>query len=232
MYKRQLLFNQFTFAQSKLKKAKENLDSYNQQYNNSSNNSSNSSSKNSSGSSGYLLLDLFLEPIIWIGAKTIMGNMEGRKMTPHPYFNDCKGEYFGLEYPGDYTNSLLNASAFYVSSKDAVKGISISADYRFIPVLGAELSHLHFYERYLGETHNLDMSSLLLKYYRVREKYVTAWWGLGATYVANEVKTTGFSYAVGAEVFPINPISIQFLWKQTLITVSYTHLTLPTTPYV
>ncbi|MFD0964683.1 hypothetical protein [Pseudofulvibacter geojedonensis] len=208
-----LFFSQINFAQSKLKKAKSNLsdNSFTSNTSTTSNSSSSSSSKNT------FLVDLLIEPIIWIGTHTVLGEAEDRSIVPFPYYNGYQGEYSTNYKQENYKNSLLHINSYYISSKDAVKGLNIDVNYRFTPLIGAELKHLHLFEKYFGETEYLDISSLLFNYYRIREKYVTAYWGIGLSYIANEVKKVGFSYATGIEIFPVNPISLSFTWQQNFV---------------
>jgi hypothetical protein len=83
-----------------------------------------------------------------------------------------------------------------------------------------ELSQRHFFESNLAGKDNLEVYSLMLNYYRIRERSFTGWWGIGATYVGNEVHTTGVAYQVGIEVYPLKPISLQASFKQSFINES------------
>lgn len=40
---------------------------------------------------------------------------------------------------------------------------------------------------------------------------------MGASYVANSVDTFGFAYTLGAEIYPMKPLSLHFSWKQSFI---------------
>ena len=57
----------------------------------------------------------------------------------------------------------------------------------------------------------------MANYYRFREKYFTGWWGLGVSYVGNEVNSYGFTYALGIEVYPLKPVSFHLSWKESFI---------------
>ena len=206
-----IILSQFTFGQSKLGQAKDNLSSNDQYY------SSSSSGGNSSDSDGSFLLELLIEPIVWIAVNTIIGEGEYRMINPSLYANNSNGEYILSDFNDQYKNSLFKGSLDYTNSKDAIQGVHLNVDYRFSHLFGAQFSHSHFYERYFGETEHLDMSSLLFNYYRIREKYITAWWGLGGSYIANGVNRFGFTYNIGAEIFPIRPFSFLFSWQQHFI---------------
>lgn len=57
----------------------------------------------------------------------------------------------------------------------------------------------------------------MANYHRFREKDFTFWWRIGATYVGNGVDTLGFAYNLGAEIYPVKPISLHISWKQSFI---------------
>lgn len=212
-----LLLTQFNYAQSKLKQVKENLsENETTSNNNITNNDNVSSTKGSSSFGNKLFVDLLVKPLIWVGKQAILGEAEDRAIVFYPYHNRYQGEYYYSNSNNDKT-SLLELNSFYISSKDAVKGLNIDLNYRFTPLIGIKLKHLHFSEKYFGKTEYLDISSLLFNYYRIREKYITAHWGLGISYIANSVKKIAFSYAVGMELFPVNPISLSFSWQQNFV---------------
>lgn len=206
------LLSQFSWSQSKLKQAKENLNEEYLHYN-----SNTSETANTKNNVRPLWVDLLIEPIIWLGVHTVVGEAQNRTITPYPYYQGYQGEYSTETSNLDFKNSLLDLSSYYTTSKDAITGLNLNATYRFIPLLGIEFNHIHLAEKYFGEREYIDISSLHLNYYRIREKHVTAYWSLGASYIANEVNKLGFSYALGTEIFPFNPISIGFKWQQSFI---------------
>jgi hypothetical protein len=113
----------------------------------------------------------------------------------------------------------LNAGGSYFTG-NSIHAIEAHVNYCFDPLLGLELSHRHFFESNLAGKDNLEVSSLRLNYYRIRERSVKGWWGMGATYVGNEVNTVGIAYQVGIEVYPVRPISLQASFKQSFINES------------
>ncbi len=144
--------------------------------------------------------------------------MEYRSFTPHPYYKNTFGEY----YKNDTINSKNNSfkiSGNHLFNKDA-NGVEINANYRVLPILGIEASYIHFSEKIKTGNDYLDISSLMINYYRIRENNISLWWGLGTSYVGNKVNTLGFAYNIGTEIYPFKPISLQASWKQSFINSS------------
>jgi hypothetical protein len=215
-----LLIPMFGFSQGKLDQAKQNLSSRSISSNSSS--SSSSSNNNTSNNAGFfesVLADVFVELFLFISYKALLGDFETRHFTPYPYYyTNVNGPYdYGLE-PGDKRN-FINVGANYFAG-NAIHAVEAHVNYRFDPFLGLELSHRHFFESHLAGKDNLKVSSLMLNYYRIRERSFSGWWGIGATYVGNEVHTIGVAYQVGVEVYPIKPISLQASFKQSFINES------------
>lgn len=191
-----------TFAQGKLGRAKESLKS-------SSSESSYSSSDDSEVGGFFvdILGDFF--------GFAFFGELEPKNFYPYPYAVDRFGEYDYPENNPEGKKSKLiisNTMAFQVSTF----ANDLRLNYRFLPIMGIDANHLHFFDR-LDEGSELGISSIMLNFYRIRERNVTGYWGLGATYVGSEVNTIGFAYNVGLDVYIAKPISLNLLWKQSFI---------------
>ncbi len=148
----------------------------------------------------------------------IIGNTEYRALTPYPYYNNSKGEYLKLNE--NYAKNSLFKIGINQLFNSNTNALELSANYRVLPILGIEASHLNFSERSIQGKEYLDISSIMVNYYRIREQGVSLWWGVGASYVGNDVDTWGFSYNIGAEFFPFKPISLQIKHKQSFINYS------------
>lgn len=206
------LFFNFCSAQGKLNRAKEDLSSTSS----SSTRSERSwNAENQRNDSVGFFDGVFIEIAYQATIGILFGNMETRYLYAYPYANGSHGEYaFPDEDALLKRSQLLLSNTFFASGKEFY-GNDITLNFRFIPLLGIEANHLHFFESTPNE--DLGVSSLMLNYYRVREKYVTAFWGVGASYIGSGVDETGFTYQLGVEVFFNKPFSIDALWKQTLI---------------
>ena len=155
-------------------------------------------------------------PIAFVSYKSLLGDFESRHFSPYPYYyKNVNGEYdYGL-LKGD-KKSLLKIGGNYLLG-DIVKSVDVYVNYRFNPALGIDVSHQEYFEKIRNGTEFLNITTLLFNYYRFRERWITGWWGAGATYVGNEINTAGFAYNFGVEIYPFNPISIHTSFKQSFI---------------
>ena len=207
-------------SQGKLEKAKENLSSKNNS-NTNKNETTEIRVSHSTPSNSIIdfentsLIEAFGGLIFWSTIGTTFGRAEERNLTPYPYFDNTSGEYSKNNFNTNRKTGFKLGFNYFLNT---VKGLEISGTYKIKPILGIEASHIHFYENRLQKpTDFFDITSVMANYYRVREKHITLWWGLGASYVSNEVKTLGFAYNLGTEIYPVKPISLHISWKQSLI---------------
>lgn len=199
-----------TFGQGKLDTAKQDLSSSSSASSSSSNTSSrrsSSSDDNDLGFFGNLLYDATLG--------IFFGKADKRGLNRHPYYNGL-GEYV---LDTLQRRSRLRLGGNYVLNKH-VRTYELHANYRFIPLLGLDISQYHFAEPDRGQKDFLNSTSIMLNYYRVREEFISAWWGIGGTYVANGVDTWGFAYSFGLEVYASKPVSFHASFKQSRINES------------
>ncbi|KAB8154021.1 hypothetical protein EZY14_006170 [Kordia sp. TARA_039_SRF] len=207
-----LLFN-LSHAQGKLNRAKEDLSGNS---NSSSSSSARWSNNDDFGNDGVGFFDsVFIEIAYHATIGILFGEMETRYFYDYPYADGSHGEYaFGDENVPLKRSQFTISNTFFTSGNEFY-GNDIRLNFRFVPLVGVEVNHLHFFEE--TPKNDLGATSFMLNYYRVREKYVTAFWGVGASYVGSGVDETGFVYQIGVEVFLKKPYSLSALWKQTLI---------------
>ncbi|WP_046758447.1 hypothetical protein [Kordia jejudonensis] len=200
-----------TNAQGKLNRAKEDLSSTNSS---SSSSSSRSSDQDYYDNAGYFD-GVFIELAYYISYGVLFGDMESRYFYKYPYAEGSHGEYsFPEENVPSKRSQLIISNTFFASGKEFY-GNNTSLNFRFLPLLGIEANHLHFFEQNPKE--ELSVNSIMINYYRVREQYVTAYWGVGITHVGSGVDDTGFAYQVGLDVYLKKPYSLGISWKQSLI---------------
>jgi hypothetical protein len=202
------------FSQGRLEKAKESLSNDTEESETKS--TSRKISRNNEGNGFFV--DVFAELGYYAFYGIVVGRSEYRNITPYPYYKNLRGEYLKTDFE-QTKNSLFKISAYQLFNR-GVNALGLNANYRLIPILGVEVSHLNFSENSIQGKEYLDVSSFLLKYYRVREQNISLWWGAGASYVANGVDTWGFAYTIGTEIFPAKPISIHLSYKQSFINFS------------
>ena len=204
-----LLLTSSIFAQGKLEKAKSDLKG------SSSDGASYSSDYSSSDGGESFVGGFFIDILALVTIDALIGEMQPRNFHSYPFADGSIGEY-------DYIENIPDGkrSKFMLSNTMAFQAGTFSNDlrlnYRFIPILGIEANHLHFFDR-LDEGSNLGISSAMLNYYRIRERSVTGYWGLGVTYVGSDVNTTGFAYNLGLDIYITNPVSLGIFWKQSFI---------------
>jgi hypothetical protein len=211
------------FSQGKLDRAKDNLSS--REKTSSSSEDSKKINEGSDDSTFFedLFLEFFVEIMLYTSYKTALGEFEHRHFSPYPYFYDnVSGEYdFGLEE--EDKRSLFHIGGNYLVG-NTVNAIEVNVNYRFHPFVGVELSHHSFFEDGVHGEDYLDLTSFMLNYYRIRERSITGWWGIGTTYAGKDVETLGFAYNIGIEFYPVKPMSFHMSFKQSFINESNINL--------
>jgi hypothetical protein len=202
-----------SLAQGKIERAKADLNSSSQ----SLNRTGSGDGDGSEGASNFVGA-IGLDMLFLATYGTLVGNLQPRYFLEYPYADGESGEYEHPEFV-----SVLKKSTLIISNTLTVQsgtfGNDLRLNYRFLPALGLQANHLHLFDR-LDENSNLGISSLMLNFYRIRERRVTGYWGLGAAYVGSEVNTSGFSYNFGLDIFMANPVSLEIFWKQSFINES------------
>lgn len=199
-----------TFAQGRLDIAKKDMSS-----SSSSSSSSSTSSTRTSSSDDDSDLGFFGELIYQMTLGVFIGDAEMRGLNRYPYYNGY-GEYV---WDTEQRRSRLRLGGNYVLNKH-VRSYELHANYRIIPLIGIDVSQYHFAEPVRGEKDFLNTTSIMLNYYRVREQSISAWWGLGGTYVGNGVDTWGLTYSLGMELYVSKPVSFHASFKQSRINES------------
>lgn len=201
-----------TFAQESLNKAKENLSGTSSSESSSSSSSDNNQALNDgTGFFEGIIIEIFIQATYGV----LIGGLQPRSFYRYPYAEGEHGEYKLIE-----NEAKGNQSKFMISNTVVVQsdlyGNDLKFNYRFLPIIGVEVNHLHFFEND-DENTQLGVSSLMLNYYRIRENNVSGYWGIGATYAGSGVNTSGFSYNLGMDIYVANPISVGLFWKQTFM---------------
>ncbi|WP_369047905.1 hypothetical protein [Tenacibaculum sp. UWU-22] len=213
-----LLLSSLAFSQEKLKNAKKSLSKQKTERSFTKNTKvtyrkSNNSSINNTDEAANPFVKIFGNVIFYSTVGLVSGRAEWRELNPYPYYNDY-GEYT------THFSDKTKRSSFKLGSNylfNTVKGIETTALFKPIPLVGIDVSYLYFSEATFNHNENFNIVSVMANYYRIRENYISFWWGLGATYAGNQVNTIGFSYALGTEIYPIKPISLHVSWKQSFI---------------
>lgn len=216
-----LIIPAITFSQNKLDKAKKNL----KQKSSSSVSSSKSSSKksstrtrssrrNSSSSFDPEFENILIEIGFRASVGIAIGQAQERDLNPYPYFYDNEGEY-AAELSDTGRKQSIKLGANYLFNR--VNGLEFNATYKPIPIIGIDASYTRFSEKNRTYTDELNITSILVNYHRIRERNISIWWGIGATYVGSNVNTLGFAYNLGTDIYPFKPVSLHLSWKESFV---------------
>lgn len=214
-----LIFTITCFSQEgKLEKAKKSLTEETNS-NNGYTQSTSSGTRESFISSGNIFIDVigtiafYLTYGIIIESPMEMNTkMHDAEISQYPYKVQKSGNYL-------YTDSInYKLTRFDISNNFLIEnkylyGNDLAIDFRFLKRMGIEVDYLQLFEKVENMTDKLSVFSAMINYHRVRTQRLDIWFGLGALYVGNTVKKTGFSYGVGGEWFIKNPISLLVSYK-------------------
>ncbi len=162
--------------------------------------------------------ELILRGFVLVTYGTLIGEVEPRSFNDQPYEEHTMGEYRKNLGQANGKQRLATISNTVILNSYII-GNDLKLNYRFLPFLGAEVNHLHFFDGG-EEENNLGITSLILNFYRIRENRVSGYWGMGATYVGSGINTTGFTYNLGMDIYVGKPVSLGLSWKQAFINES------------
>ena len=138
-------------------------------------------------------------------------------LTKQPYLNSNAGNY-DYDWNNNSAIGRTTLSSRFIFENPTLKGNHFNIDMRFYNKLALDINYLQLWENNPNFGYQtLAIYSALAKYHRIRTTQLDVWWGLGATYVDGNVDNFGFTYGLGAELFVVNPISIEVNFNQTLI---------------
>ncbi|MFK8269930.1 hypothetical protein [Capnocytophaga stomatis] len=215
-----ILFSMLTISvsgQSKIEKAKENLSQDLQIQGGNASNSNRNSSRSSSSShySGEgifagILLDLTIFLAYYVAFETPLeqeSQMYNSTLSPYPFYAGAKGDYNYVR-SDDYIFWRLEGSNYYFSEKGKFFMNDLNLKIRLGNRFALKAEYLHFWEKLLANKNSkLDMLTLTGQYFRIRTPRVSLHWGLGASYIGNEINQLGFATELGNEIF-IKPFSL------------------------
>jgi len=220
-----LLFFQHNFGQGKLDKAEKSLKKSIEQINWDNNTSYPSRNSNSYPDNDNPILlglgRLLVEVGLYVTYYTLVETPIERKraastafITKYPYFNSKKGNYsyeWGVD-TGLFTASFRNN---FIVENSKLYGNHFSTELRFFKRISLETDYLQLWEQntFFGDN-SLAIFTAFAKYHRIRTEKFNAYWGIGTSYIAGEVKELGFTYGLGAEYFFATPMSIEANFNQ------------------
>ena len=209
------------FAQNKLDKSKKELNSgssgKNQSSTSYSSSSGSSKSKSSSGDNiiGRAIADIFLYATFGIFKYGIIGDYKNENhlfsnLTPYPYYNKESGNFENSDTVSVSKNkSRFEIETNFVYENNNLYGNHLKAKIRPFQYfyLQSDFHQLFEFDKIDNTNNRLSLFQFNIGYDRIRFEKFNFGWTLGATYVGNEVKKTGFAYGLNAEYFMGNRIS-------------------------
>lgn len=209
----------FSYAQNgKLKEAKESLkDNTTTTTSSSSSSSRTSSSRRSTSSfdSGNPLLDLSFLIAFNLTYGIVVESVFELNSRMHSAQISTPDQYGNFVYndTNDFALARLDISNAIVIEDKNLYGNNLNLNFRFAKRFDLEAGYLQLIEKVNGQTEGFSLVTSMVNYHRVRTQRFDLWFGLGAMYVANDVKKFGFAYGAGAELFIVKPISILASYK-------------------
>jgi len=213
------LFSTIGFSQTRLNRAKQDLNK--DKSSPSSYSSSSSSDNDDSDFWEILLLEAFIEPVVYVGGFVSYGllietkweregQMHFAEFTPYPYANGKSGNFM---YEPEFTDENLTPVRFdinnsLVKTDSKLYGNHLNLDFRFEKRFSINAGYLQLFEESLSGKESFSLFNVSFNYYRIRTPRFVLWYGPGVSYVANDVNRFGFTLNVGAEWFIANPISL------------------------
>lgn len=132
--------------------------------------------------------------------------MYNATLSPYPFHQGAKGDYL-YRNQDNYVLWRVEGSNYYFPEKGRFYSNDLNIKFRIGNRFAINTNYLHFWEKLLSGNEKLDMISATAQYYRVRTQRVALHWGIGASYIANDIKQWGFALDVGNEIF-FKPFSI------------------------
>jgi len=213
-----------SFSQNrKLKDAKESLKDQTSTSTLSSNTTSSTTSSkrsNTSFNSGNLFLDIATAIVFNLTYGIIVESIFERESKMHYAQISMPNQYGNFVYADSNNNYALArldlSNSLFIESKN-LYGNNLNLNLRFAKRFDLGVGYLQFFENNNEKTEGFTLFTTMVNYHRIRTQKLDFWFGLGAMYVANDVKEFGFSYGAGGEWFIIKPISILASYKGTTI---------------
>ncbi len=174
-----------------------------------------SSSVNSSFDSGNPLLDLTFLIAFNLTYGIVVESVFELNSRMHSAQISTPNHYGSFIYDdvNDVAFTRLDISNALVIEDKNLYGNHLNLNFRFAKRFDLEVGYLQLIERVNRQTEGFSLMTSMLNYHRVRTQRVDLWFGLGAMYVANDVKEFGFAYGGGIELFVAKPISILASYK-------------------
>ena len=152
------------------------------------------------------------------------GRMHDAEISNYSYKTPNYGNFIYTDST-NYNITRLDITNTFVRENKNLYGNNFGVNFRFLKRFALDLEYLYLTEKVQNHHESFSLYSALLKYHRVRTQRFDAWFGLGIMHVGSDVDKSGFGMGVGAELFVVKPISIDFCHKWTNINQEEVHKT-------
>ena len=146
------------------------------------------------------------------------GRMHVADISVFPYQDAEHGNFIYTDsLDTNYRVARLDVYNHFLLENKNLYGNDFGLEFRFLKRFSLEGNYLQFIEKVNGQTDYFTLYALMAKYHRIRTERFEAWYGIGATYIANDVMETGVTLGLGAELYFKKPISVAVSYKAAFI---------------
>lgn len=163
---------------------------------------------------GSLIGELIVKPVLF-GA--FIGGSDDDDSPFHvnlwnSYFSDYpyQSPNVGLYALSEQTNKRFSMKLFgnYFYNSPDLQGFDFRARICPLPFLGVAFDFTNLTEDLDSKQDNIQIYNIFINYYRGRSQRLALWWGLGVKGIAGDKTRLGPAFNLGAEIYPIKPISL------------------------
>ena len=146
------------------------------------------------------------------------GRMHIADISEYPYQDLAHGNFiYADSLARNYKRVRLDVYNHFLLESKNLYGNDFGLEFRFLKRFSLEGNYLQFIEKVNGQTDYFTLYTVMAKYHRIRTERFEAWYGLGATHIANDVGETGVTLGLGAELYVKKPISVAVSYKAAFI---------------
>ena len=203
-----LFFGNFFYAQNKVEKSKNELNSNTPVNTTSQNENKSSSSGSDDNEEAGAVVEFFVNVGVGIFKYGLIGDYNSEdhlhnKVAVYPFYNNTSGNYNTADADSGKNQFRIDLEDKFLFSSNDLFGNHLNAKIRPFQYFFLQTDFHQLYEiNRIDNTNNrLSLFHFNICYDRVRMGKFDLGWSLGASYVGNEVRKGGFSYGLSANYF-------------------------------
>jgi len=146
-----------------------------------------------------------------------LGDYSNCYFSQYPYISSEEGlfsQVIGKRFS-------VNISGHYFYDESNLTGYGVRAKYSPHPFFNAELHFSDLTEKLETREDHLKLYNVFINYNRLRLERWAFWWGLGLKGLQGDKTYNGFAFNIGAEIYPVRPISIGINYSGGFISGNY-----------